>query len=288
MAGGGLELADMREVSPGRYVSEKRIPVSGAWKSMLRLHRGGEMMAIALHLPADPELNKPELVATSRTMAFQPEPKYLLREQHAGNNLFKNGVYTLLAGVVVMWIAAFARRRQDRPSRRPAGAAHQCTTNERKTGRRLTVPRRYCRDGKYTYTLHNPFEFTDEEIAQAVVLSNALQAEALPEDPPTPLEQAIAQFRNMPERLRRTSVRAWSPDGEYIGGTGIRIDPDHDDNPDMLFGSVNVRADHRRHGVGTQLLAYFVALAQREGPHAPRRQHQRPAPRRRVRRAHRC
>jgi len=65
------------------------------------------MMAIALHLPADPELNKPELVATDRTMAFQPEPKYLLREQHAGNNLFKNGVYTLLTGVVLMWIAAF-------------------------------------------------------------------------------------------------------------------------------------------------------------------------------------
>jgi GNAT superfamily N-acetyltransferase len=118
--------------------------------------------------------------------------------------------------------------------------------------------------GNYTYTLHNPFEFTDEEIAEAVVLSNVIQAEALPEDQPTPLEQAIAQFRNMPERLRRTSVRACSPDGEYIGGTGIRIDPDHDDNPDMLFGSVTVRADHRRKGVGTQLLAYLVALAQKE------------------------
>jgi hypothetical protein len=106
-AGGGLELANMRKVGPGSYLSEKRIPVSGAWKSMLRLHRGGEMMAIALHLPGDPEINKPELVATDRTMAFQPEPKYLLREQHDGNNLFKNGVYTLLAGVVLMWIAAF-------------------------------------------------------------------------------------------------------------------------------------------------------------------------------------
>jgi hypothetical protein len=66
------------------------------------------MMAIALHLPPDPGLNKPELRAADRKMAFQPEPRYLLREQHAGNNLFKNGVYTLLVGVMIMWIAAFA------------------------------------------------------------------------------------------------------------------------------------------------------------------------------------
>ncbi|MEY2418656.1 MAG: hypothetical protein QOG90_1336 [Actinomycetota bacterium] len=113
----------------------------------------------------------------------------------------------------------------------------------------------------YTYTLHDPRNYTDDEIAQSVEFANAIQAEALPEDPPTPLDQAIASFRNMPARMKRTAVRAWSPDGQLIGTTGIRIDPDHDDNPDMTFGSVAVRADHRRHGVGTQLLAYFVALA---------------------------
>ncbi len=107
-AGGGLELANMQKVGAGKYLSEKRIPVSGGWKSMLRLHRGGEMMAIALHLPADPEIGKAEWVARDRTMAFQSEPKYLLREQHAGNNVFKNSVYALLAGVVVMWITAFS------------------------------------------------------------------------------------------------------------------------------------------------------------------------------------
>src|SRR5688572_23149454 len=105
----------------------------------------------------------------------------------------------------------------------------------------------------YTYTLHNPLEYTDDEIAQAVEFSNIVQAEAVPEDPPTPLEQAIAQFRNVPKRMRRRSVRAWSPTGELIGSTGIRVDPDHDDNPDMMFGNVTVRADQRRNGVGTQL-----------------------------------
>ena len=116
----------------------------------------------------------------------------------------------------------------------------------------------------YTFTLHDPHKYTDEEIAQSVAMSNAYQREVLPEDPPIPLEQAIAQFRNMPARLRRTAVRAWSPEGELVGSTGVRIDPDHDDNPDMLFANVAVLKDHRRNGVGTQLLAYLVALAKRE------------------------
>jgi GNAT superfamily N-acetyltransferase len=116
----------------------------------------------------------------------------------------------------------------------------------------------------YTYTLHDPFTYTDDEIAQGVELSNVVQQEALPDDPLTPLDMVIAQYRAMPARLRRQSVRAWSEDGELIGSESIRIDPDHDDNPDMIGTQVFVRADHRRNGVGTELLAYFVAMAERE------------------------
>ena len=79
----------------GHYVSEDRIPVYGKWKALLRLHRGGEMMTVPLYLPGDPEINKPEIPAVNRTMAFQPEPKYLLREQHGGNAVFENGIYAL-------------------------------------------------------------------------------------------------------------------------------------------------------------------------------------------------
>lgn len=106
--GGGLELAEMREVAPGEYVSNRRVPMFGKWKALLRLHRGGEMMTVPLYLPADPEINKPEIAAIDRTMAFQPETKYLLREQHGGSAWFENGVYALLAGVAVLWIAAFS------------------------------------------------------------------------------------------------------------------------------------------------------------------------------------
>lgn len=106
--GGGLELANMKKIGPGEFVSEQRIPMYGRWKAMLRLHRGGELMAVPLFLPGDPEIHKPEIPAVDRTMNFQPEAKYLLREQHGGSALFANGIYTLLAGVAVLWIAAFS------------------------------------------------------------------------------------------------------------------------------------------------------------------------------------
>lgn len=105
--GGGIELANMTETEPGHWVSEDRIPVTGNWKALLRLHRGGEMMTVPIYLPADPEINKPEIPAVNRTMPFQSEATYLLREQHGGNGLFKNGIYTLLVGVMVLWISAF-------------------------------------------------------------------------------------------------------------------------------------------------------------------------------------
>lgn len=107
--GGGLELANMRKLGEGEYITEQRIPVFGRWKSLLRLHRGGELMTVPLFLPADPEIGKPEIPAVNRTMAFQPESTYLLREQHNdGSNLFKNGVYALLAGVAVLWMTSFS------------------------------------------------------------------------------------------------------------------------------------------------------------------------------------
>ncbi|MBA2607367.1 MAG: hypothetical protein H0U92_00325 [Actinobacteria bacterium] len=106
--GGGLELANMKELSAGRYVTEKRVPVSGRWKSLLRLHRGGELMTVPVFLPADTEINKGEISAVDRTMKFRPETSYLLREQHSGNNTLKNGVYGLLLGVMALWIASFS------------------------------------------------------------------------------------------------------------------------------------------------------------------------------------
>jgi hypothetical protein len=105
--GGGLVLADMREVGPGRYVTEEPVPVAGGWKTIVRLHRGGELMAVPIYLPADPEIGEQEIPAVDRTQAFEPERKYLLRETHPGNAWFTYLIHGLLLAAIAVWAVAF-------------------------------------------------------------------------------------------------------------------------------------------------------------------------------------
>lgn len=117
----------------------------------------------------------------------------------------------------------------------------------------------------YTITLHNPKQDTDEEVAERVAFSNEVTAEILPDETPTPVEQALASLRNSPERYRRWSFRARDAEGRLAGIASTSIDPDHDDNPDILWVGLTVHADHRRHGLGTRLLAELTKVARAEG-----------------------
>ncbi len=107
--GGGLRLADLVAVGgePGHYRSEQPVPVGGAWKTIVRLHRGGELMTVPVFLPADPALDEPEISAIDRTQPFEAETRYLLRETRANDQLVAYLVYALLAVVGVLWISAF-------------------------------------------------------------------------------------------------------------------------------------------------------------------------------------
>ena len=106
--GGGLELADMEPTGePGTYRSAEPVPADGLWKTLLRLHRGTEMMAVPVYLPADPEIDEPEIPAVDRTAAFESERDYLLRETHSGNGWLSPAIHLTLVGVCVMWALAF-------------------------------------------------------------------------------------------------------------------------------------------------------------------------------------
>jgi hypothetical protein len=54
--GGGSVIAPLREVSPGVWQTVKPMPVSGDWKSLLRLHRPRSIDGLAVYLPADPAI----------------------------------------------------------------------------------------------------------------------------------------------------------------------------------------------------------------------------------------
>ena len=117
----------------------------------------------------------------------------------------------------------------------------------------------------FTIRLHDPKDDRDDEVAERVALGNVLKDELLPDDPDSTVEQAIAALRSQPERIRRFSFRARDADGRLVALAGTNIDPDNDDNPDVLWAGINILPDARRQGLGTRLLAELVALARAEG-----------------------
>lgn len=116
--GGSLVLSEMHEIEPGTYRTQKPVPVTGRFKTLLRLHRGSEMMAVPVRLPADPEIGKGEIPAEDRQVQFVNERRYLLRETHGGAAWFAVLVYILLAFVAIAWVTAFVvvSQRVRRPS----------------------------------------------------------------------------------------------------------------------------------------------------------------------------
>jgi hypothetical protein len=128
--GGGLELADMEPTGePGEFRSSDPVPVEGHWKTLLRLHRGAEMMAVPVYLPADPSIDKPEIPAVDRTAPFVTEREYLLRETHSGSRWMAPVVHFLLLLVCALWAVAFAYAVHHLSRRSPASASEEALTD---------------------------------------------------------------------------------------------------------------------------------------------------------------
>ncbi|HLG01116.1 MAG TPA: GNAT family N-acetyltransferase [Acidimicrobiia bacterium] len=116
----------------------------------------------------------------------------------------------------------------------------------------------------YSVQVHDPRHDPDEVIAERVDVMNRLDAEVLPDDPPTPAEQVIASIRALPERHRIWVFSARDAAGRLAGFARTGTDPEHDDNPDCLEVYLTVDAAHRRRGVGRLLLGEITNLARSE------------------------
>jgi hypothetical protein len=90
--GGGIVIAPMVEVAAGRYVSDRPVPVSGSAKTLLRLHRGSEMLAIPLAMPADPSLRLPAVTPQDRRAAFAPDATLFMRDTSRASSVPRFGV----------------------------------------------------------------------------------------------------------------------------------------------------------------------------------------------------
>ena len=80
--GGGLVVDRLERTGPGRYRSTEPVPVTGDWKTLLRLHDGRVLAATPVYLPADDAIDAEEVPAeASSTRAFVPEIELLQRER---------------------------------------------------------------------------------------------------------------------------------------------------------------------------------------------------------------
>jgi len=127
--GGGLVVDRLQQIGPGRYRTTRPIPISGSWKTMVRLHKGDSLTALPVYLPRDAAIPVGEIPAPHAfTRAFRNEHKLLQREQKGGSPALVAIAYTVVAGVTLglLGLLAWALHRLSagvRPRRRIRHAA---------------------------------------------------------------------------------------------------------------------------------------------------------------------
>ncbi|MFN2589787.1 MAG: hypothetical protein ABR518_03350 [Actinomycetota bacterium] len=102
--GGTLIRTPLRETGPGSYAAERPVPASGSWKTLVRLHRGTEMVALPVYMPADPSIDATRIPAADRTTPFVRDTELLLRESKPGPTWPALLVYIAVAGIAAVWI----------------------------------------------------------------------------------------------------------------------------------------------------------------------------------------
>jgi GNAT superfamily N-acetyltransferase len=103
-----------------------------------------------------------------------------------------------------------------------------------------------------------PVDWTDEQVADLNAFENCLNAELDPDIPPYPVGVTRAH-RDLREDPMHVFV-AYLNDGRIAGSAWV--DAPTNENAHLVFTLIGVRADARRRGVATALLAAVVEFAQ--------------------------
>ncbi|MBX0328451.1 GNAT family N-acetyltransferase [Oscillochloris sp. ZM17-4] len=108
-------------------------------------------------------------------------------------------------------------------------------------------------------------EMNDEDGAAYWALSEAIRAERMPDDPPTPYAMFAARMRSVPSFVTISALLAReSPGGPVIAAANIGFDTSGE-NAHLAQFDIEVLPEHRRRGVGRRLLAWAADIAQRHG-----------------------
>jgi hypothetical protein len=99
---------DLQPLGDGRYRTTEPVPVSGEWKSMIRLHTGQVLAAAPIFLPEDPAIPAEEVPADAQmTREFVPDEEILLREMRPAPPWLDTGAHLVMLLIAAAWAAAF-------------------------------------------------------------------------------------------------------------------------------------------------------------------------------------
>ncbi|CQD02511.1 hypothetical protein BN970_00165 [Mycolicibacterium conceptionense] len=125
----GLVIDRLEKVGPGHYRSTQPIPVSGSWKTLLRVQDGTTMAGVPIFLPADPGIGAAETPAlASSDREFVQEITILQRERNLDHPSWLYSVASLVVLVCTLiliagltWGAGRINARELASGREPAG-----------------------------------------------------------------------------------------------------------------------------------------------------------------------
>jgi hypothetical protein len=126
-----LQVAAMEEISEGVYRSAEPLPVTGTWKTMIRLHRGSEMSTVPVYLPEDPAIPAEEVPAKQSFERPLTEDKQVLQREKsddvpawiwAASGLVVLSCWLLLIGVIGWSLVRLSRAAGETPAAPSAGS----------------------------------------------------------------------------------------------------------------------------------------------------------------------
>ena len=131
--GGGSVLRHLERTGLGEYRSAEPVPVTGAWKTLVRLHVGDSLVGVPIYLPRDRAIPAPAVPAEPQfTRAFVSDQQILQRERKQGVAGWLSAMaYLAVGGLAAALIAlvAWVLLRLERG--RKAGAVMETnTTNQ--------------------------------------------------------------------------------------------------------------------------------------------------------------
>ena len=91
---------------------------------------------------------------------------------------------------------------------------------------------------------------------------NAMGAEALPDDPPTPLERTVAWMTNIPSHLAYREF--WVRDDKRVVGLADAMWRNTEENRHLAWIDLQVLAPYRGRGIGRELLRQIVEIVKED------------------------